>query len=526
MDNEKYIINSDSFKFVHNDESLHDAKLETKRIGFFKDALHRFSKNKGSVFGAYVIFLLILFAIFAPIISNHDLADLDVRYKDRSPLIRGNENGWFWNGSQTKTISAQQYRYYQSIGKDTGFNPITKVKKINNSDSEISYKVRVNSYYAIGAVIQTVSRDELASIIEFQNETGKQVILPYVRAASLGNGARGCLPGQETDQMKKDGKQRLGSDANLCYYYDAKAKPIVEQGNYVYCYAHESDSGLFDDYDSLRVDSDPKKTDPTADGYAYVMEVGGALEIRVCYYTYYEWQRGETPQYLFGTDTFGKDIFYALGKGARFSLLLALCVTVVNFILGAIYGAIEGYYGGAVDMILERISDILYDVPMMIVVTLFNLHLAKKVGVIPAFILAFIATGWLGTASLVRKQFYRFKGQEYVLAARTLGAKDFRIMFKHIFPNSLGTIVTSCALDIPGVIGSETMLSYLGIVNLNGKTTTSIGALMASANGNFEAYPHELFFPAIFLSVLLICFNLFGNGLRDAFNPSLRGADE
>ena len=99
-------------------------------------------------------------------------------------------------------------------------------------------------------------------------------------------------------------------------------------------------------------------------------------------------------------------------------------------------------------------------------------------------------------------------------------------MFKHIFPNSLGTIVTSCVLVIPGVIGSETMLTYLGIINLSGEKLTSIGALMASANGSFDAYPHELFFPAFFLSLLMICFNLFGNGLRDAFNPALRGVDE
>ena len=129
-------------------------------------------------------------------------------------------------------------------------------------------------------------------------------------------------------------------------------------------------------------------------------------------------------------------------------------------------------------------------------------------------------------AGLVRKQFYRFKGQEYVLASRTLGANDFRIMFKHIYPNSLGTIVTNTVLAIPGVIGSETMLTYLGIINLSGEKITSIGALMASANGSFDSYPHELFFPALFLSLLLICFNLFGNGLRDAFNPALRGADE
>ena len=526
MNEEKYVITKDSFKFVHSDEAtLHDEKLSTKRVGFFKDALRRFRKNKGSVVAASIIFLLILFAIFAPIISKHGLDDRDLMYKDRAPLARGMETSLFWDGGKTQTISAAQYRYYQSIGKDTGYNPITKVFKV--SEDGLSYKVRVNTYFQIGAYWATIEQAEYEKILAFQEETGLQVILPYVRYQALGNGGSRDIPaGQETSQMKEDGKKRKNTDANICYYYSAKGLPIVEKGSFVYAYALQSDSGLFHDYTGLRVDSDPAKNNPSAVGYAYVMDNGGALEVRLNYYNYYQFQRGETPQYLFGTDTFGKDIFHALGKGARFSFILAIIVSVVNFTLGTIYGAIEGYYGGAADMIMERISDILSGVPLMIVVTLFNLHLAQKVGVIPAFILAFIATGWIGMAGLVRKQFYRFKGQEYVLASRTLGANDFRIMFKHIYPNSLGTIVTRTVLIIPGVIGSETMLTYLGIINLSGEKLTSIGALMASANGSFDSYPHELFFPALFLSLLLICFNLFGNGLRDAFNPALRGADE
>ena len=120
-------------------------------------------------------------------------------------------------------------------------------------------------------------------------------------------------------------------------------------------------------------------------------------------------------------------------------------------------------------------------------------------------------------------QFYRFKNQEYVLVARTLGAKDSRIMFKHIFPNAIGTLITSSVLVIPGVIFSETSLSYLGIINLNGDNMTSVGTLLSKGQGYLFTYPHIILFPAIFISLLMLCFNLFGNGLRDAFNPSLRG---
>ena len=126
----------------------------------------------------------------------------------------------------------------------------------------------------------------------------------------------------------------------------------------------------------------------------------------------------------------------------------------------------------------------------------------------------------------VRMQFYRFKNQEYVLAARTLGAKDPRIMFKHILPNALGTIITSVVLVIPGVIFSETSLSYLGIINLETGSMTSVGTLLAGGQPYLVTYPHMIVYPAIFISLLMLSFNLFGNGLRDAFNPSLRGTED
>ena len=162
----------------------------------------------------------------------------------------------------------------------------------------------------------------------------------------------------------------------------------------------------------------------------------------------------------------------------------------------------------------------------MVVTVLFNLHLSGKVGTIPALIYAFILTGWIGMASRVRMQFYRFKNQEYVLAARTLGANDWSIMFKHIFPNSLGTIITGSVLVIPGVIFDETSLTYLGIINLDSPVMSSVGSMLANGQSIMTAYPHIMMFPALFIALLEISFNLFGNGLRDAFNPSLRGTED
>ena len=140
-------------------------------------------------------------------------------------------------------------------------------------------------------------------------------------------------------------------------------------------------------------------------------------------------------------------------------------------------------------------------------------------------VIAFILTGWIGIAGTTRMQFYRYKNQEYVLAARTLGASDRRLMFRHIFPNALGTLITSSVLIIPGVIFSETSLTYLGIINLDSPTRSSVGAMLSAGQGVMTTYPHMILFPALFIALLMVSFNLFGNGLRDAFNPSLRGAE-
>lgn len=164
----------------------------------------------------------------------------------------------------------------------------------------------------------------------------------------------------------------------------------------------------------------------------------------------------------------------------------------------------------------------------MIAATLMQLHLVStgKLSTFWGLIALFCITGWIGIAYRVRTQFYRFKHQEYVLAARTLGARDFRLMFKHIFPNAIGTIITSSVLIIPTTIISESILSYLGIANFQGRKGTSLGTLLANGKKYLNTDPHIIMLPAIVISLLMISFNLFGNGLRDALNPSLRGADE
>ena len=248
--------------------------------------------------------------------------------------------------------------------------------------------------------------------------------------------------------------------------------------------------------------------------------------VRVLYKEYYHYKNGFYANHPLGTNQHGQDLLVCLASGARLSFILAISVSLINFVIGVAFGSVSGYYGGWVDLIMERITDILSGVPFIVVATLFQLHLADRLGALPSLLFAFVLTGWIGIAYRVRTQFYRFKNHEYILAARTLGARDARLMFRHILPNSLGTIITGTILIIPGVIFSESMLSYLGIINLETSGMTSIGTMLSNGQAYLSNYPHILLFPAVFISLLEISFNLFGNGLRDAFNPSLRGVDE
>lgn len=225
------------------------------------------------------------------------------------------------------------------------------------------------------------------------------------------------------------------------------------------------------------------------------------------------------PRHIFGTDRDGIDMFKYVAEGLRNSLGVALLISVVCLTFGLIFGSIEGYFGGYVDLIMERVVDILSNIPSIILITLCVLNLGQSFSV---FMLAMCITGWIGTASITRTQFYRFKRREYVLAARSLGASDARLIYKHILPNAIGTIITSSVLIVPSVIFSEASIAYLGI-GLQGQA--SLGVILSDNQINISTNQYLLIFPSVILALLLICFNLFGNGLRDAFNPSTKGSE-
>ena len=502
-------IPQEKFQFVQMDERLHDKKLATKARGYFADAFLRFSKNKSSVVAAWILLFLLLFSFLSPILSPYDIKDTDAVYTNHPsyvPFINDMDIG-IMNGAKIRDSQNEaSMNYWKGIALETGRDPVlrivdtvtTEVKYRGQMVTRSTYTIENNQYFETGVVYRTFSYEDFQSIQQWQNETNIQVIYPYVEPKDISD---------------------IDDNPNIWYKVDKKGSAVLDKdGNFTPVYStRKAVEGM--EYNSIRIEGD--------DGsYIYSKAVSGAVHCRVDYYAYYQYVNGHEPTFILGTNTLGQDLFSAIGIGARFSLVFAIVVSAINLTIGAIYGAVQGYYGGYVDMILDRISDILSGVPFIVVATLFQLHLAQKVGILVSFLFAFVLTGWIGMAALTRKQFYRFKSQEFVMAARTLGASDWRLMFKHIFPNAIGTIITSCALVIPGVISSETNLTYLGIINLSDFAGTSIGTLMSQGQANMTTSPHAMLWPSVFVALLMICFNLFGNGLRDAFNPSTRGVED
>ncbi len=517
------VIPKEKFEFASQGDMVHDKKLQTKPVGYFKDAFRRFCKNKGAVVAAIVVIFLVLFAIFGPLCINSNytdayVTDADVKlYKYLSPKLF--ENGNFWSGTQKKT-AVNESDYYQDLamGQERGCTTISDfIKQYEVSDvfsTSIKYDYRVDAYQTIGAFTKTLTTEQYQALMAWQDENRLQVILPSVD------------------------RNATSKTENIWYKCQMKGNAYTtkpefdENGDFIPAYrTYASADGRRDDYTSnMRLAKDPYVNGDTENGWSYATRTGSADKgynyvVRVNPYNYFIYRYGFEPKFTFGTDASGYDIFTRLASGARFSMLLAVGISAINLAIGAIYGAIEGFYGGKTDLIMERVSDILSAIPTMIVVILFNLHFSATVGAVPALIWAFIVTGWIGMAGTTRMQFYRYKNQEYVLAARTLGAKDRRLIWKHIFPNALGTLITSSVLVIPGVIFSETSLSYLGIINLDSPTRSSVGAMLSAGNGMMTKYPFLVLFPALFIGLLMVSFNLFGNGLRDAFNPNLRGTE-
>lgn len=227
--------------------------------------------------------------------------------------------------------------------------------------------------------------------------------------------------------------------------------------------------------------------------------------------------QGPSSEHWFGTDELGRDIFVRCWEGARVSLLIAFVVAILNGTIGILYGGISGYFGGVTDNIMMRFCELIASIPQMLWVVL--LILVLKPGIFP-IILAIGVTGWIGMARLFRGQVFALKESEFVMASRTMGAGSLWIILKHLLPNAMSPIIISMANVIPGAIFSEAFLSYVGLgVPL---PTASWGVLASDGANKLLNFPYQLLFPSLLICITMLCFNLMGDGLRDALDPRMR----
>ena len=279
---------------------------------------------------------------------------------------------------------------------------------------------------------------------------------------------------------------------------------------------------------------------PSVYPYKYEQQMKGSERLAPMQYSKTEQKQIDAGEkvfpHLLGTDQNGRDYMIRVLVGGRVSMTVGLVASVLILVIGSIFGAIAGYFGGLVDMIMMRIVDIIYTVPDVLIIILlaqtlkFPLEaLASKPGfawmqklgsnMISMFIV-FALLYWVGMARIVRSQIMVLKQSEYVTAAKALGAGSGRIIFKHLIVNCIGTLIVTTTLQIPSSIFTESFLSFLGLGVQ--APMPSLGSLASAALNGFQTYPEKLFAPAFLIFIIILSFNLLGDGLRDAFDPKLK----
>ena len=228
----------------------------------------------------------------------------------------------------------------------------------------------------------------------------------------------------------------------------------------------------------------------------------------------YEMKGLSDVYYWFGTDTLGRDLFTRIWEGTRVSLIIALTAVFIDIFIGMIYGLVSGFFGGKVDIVMQRFTEILSGIPTLVIVTLLGLVLPRG---IYSIIFALMITGWIGMSRIARAQVLKLKEQEFILASQTLGTSKMSIIFKDILPNIFGQIIVMSMFSIPNAIFTEAFLSFIGLGVP--APMASLGTLIADGYKSLTAYPHMITSAIVVLGALMLSFNLFADGLRDAFDP-------
>ena len=622
-------VDKSKFQFVQRDEKIFDKKFETKPVGYFKDAMIRFVKNKTNVVATVILFTLITLSILIPTFTSKNYTTLEPRMAFLPPRVPVIENFGMLDG--TVYVENQQI-VTSTIDPDTGLgipDPTRYPTDYINMDTLINYDIACSevSENCSGGEVNFANReaDSASTFKAPGNFFPALADLPFVTvdvselqlsdgstlSVLVNDGSGNYVSIGDVTDVGEQSFDIIDAVANPddVFFYSTELRFLFENSDpsdYVRLNAIELSSNAstdplyvasgydlatfetldgtgrlsrfgatitmssfeFDAYgaalgdyridtfskaeyeeivqshgDSCSVIDNPDNPEGwyLSEGCPVreVVSTSEPVVVDGVEYTSYEVIMNyglyagydEVPYYLAGTTNTGRDLFNLAWVALRTSLLIGVSAALVNITIGIIYGAISGYYGGKIDILMERFSEIIARIPFLVVLAIAVAYIGP--GITTLFIVL-IVSGWIGVASVTRTQFYRYKGREYVLASRTLGAKDSRLIFRHILPNGVGTIITASILSIPLVIFTESTLSYLGFGIGHGQSFNlgpiefsgvSIGVLLADGRAEIISRPYLTIWPAVIISILMITFNLFGNALRDAFNPSLRGSE-
>lgn len=227
--------------------------------------------------------------------------------------------------------------------------------------------------------------------------------------------------------------------------------------------------------------------------------------------------RVPSGEHWFGTDYLGRDLWVRTWQGTRYSLIIAVVAVIIDIVVGMTYGLVSGYFGGMVDAIMQRIQEIINSIPTLVVLIILLTVMKPSLKTV---IIALIFTEWIPMSRITRAQVLKVKEEEYVLAARTLGAGNIFILFKEILPNIFGQLIIMSMMTIPNAIFYEAYLAFIGL-GLT-KPLASLGTLINDGFRLFQVYPHAMLIPAAVMAILMLSFNLFGDGLRDALDPTMK----
>ncbi|MCL1954217.1 MAG: ABC transporter permease, partial [Firmicutes bacterium] len=508
-------ISQSSFEFVG--VQTKETVLKTKPQGYYSEVFKRFIKKKSSIIALALIGILLIFAILLPVFYNFDTTMSEPYFKSARP------RNFLSSGNYTRTLGLNEYYNLAGIGVATQFDDSNPDKSIAITiDDSMGYKyqpikssknvdvtfmglsrsgkeVSIDSYTESGFVYMPITFAEWHNIRKFEIESGRQVIYPMVDRYSSYVNENGELRGRPSTYLQNANYWYEIKDDDSMPFWASDANGNQKENQYIDNYLKfDINAPLLEEDRAIHEDL-LGKVPENGDIMLYEISSGSAsIVVRVFTYNEFVYRHGVEPSFWFGTNNEGQDIFSRLAYGLRMSLLLALLVAIISLIIGIVVGSLAGFYGGKTDLYVGRVQDVLIGVPTIVILSLIFMHWIQT-GAISMFVgllIGFVLFSWVGYARLIRTQFFRYKGNEYVLASKTLGAKNRRLMFKHIFPNSLGTLITQFALAIPAVILTEVVLYFLGILQLsNGQST--LGVMINEGAAFMTTAPYIIIFPVV-----------------------------